>query len=130
MVMVDSSVFINFFNNIVNSETYKLDELLQGGEVCIGDYILAEVLQGIRNDNQYGTVRKMMGAFDCFNILNKKLAIRSAENYRLLRKRGVTVRKTVDVIIGTFCLENDLRLLHNDKDFKPLEKYLGLKTVN
>lgn len=128
--MVDSSVFINFFNNIVNSETYKLDELLKAGEVCIGDYILAEVLQGIRNDNQYRTVRKMMGAFDCFNILNRRLAMRSAENYRLLRKRGVTVRKTVDVIIGTFCIENNLRLLHNDKDFIPLEKYLGLKTVN
>ncbi len=129
MVMVDSSIFIDFLNNKINLGTEKFDELLITGDVCIADYILVEVLQGIRNDNQFEKTKQMMNAFECFSLLNKELAVLSAKNYRFLRKKGITIRKTVDIIIGTFCIENDLKLLHNDKDFEPLEKYLGLKVI-
>jgi hypothetical protein len=101
---------------------------LLGNELVItGDYILAEVLQGFRNDKDYKIAKEIMQSFPCFNICNEELAIKSADNFRYLRRKGITIRKTVDLIIGTFCIENDIELLHNDRDYEPMGKYLNLK---
>jgi predicted nucleic acid-binding protein len=129
MILVDSSVLIDYFNGKDNWQVEKLDEILGKEIVVIGDYILVEVLQGFRNDKDYDIASKVLNTFPCFNMCGEEIAIKSAENYRILRKKGITIRKTIDVIICTFCIENELLLLHNDKDFLPLEKHLGLKTV-
>lgn len=130
MIFVDSSVLIDYFNGKENRQVEKLDEILGKDIVVIGDYILVEVLQGFRKDKDYETAKNILGAFPCLNMLGEEIAVKSAENYRTLRKKGVTIRKTIDVIISTFCIENDLQLLHNDKDFFPFEKYLGLQSVS
>jgi len=128
MILVDSSVLIDYFNGINNWHTDELNALLGNELVITGDYILAEVLQGFRNDNDYKVAKEIMQSFPCFNICNEELAIKSADNFRYLRTKGITIRKTVDLIIGTFCIENDIELLHKDKDFEPMGKYLNLKT--
>ena len=127
MILVDSSVFIDYFNGIINWHTDELNALLGNELVITGDYILAEVLQGFRNDKDYKIAKEIMQSFPCFNICNKELAIKSADNFRYLRRKGITIRKTVDLIIGTFCIENDIELLHNDRDYEPMGQYLNLK---
>ena len=128
MILVDSSVLIDYFNGINNWHTDELNALLGNELVITGDYILAEVLQGFRNDKDYKSAKEIMQSFPCFNICNEELAIKSSDNFRYLRTKGITIRKTVDLIIGTFCIENDIELLHNDRDFEPMEQYLNLKT--
>jgi predicted nucleic acid-binding protein len=127
MILVDSSVFIDYFNGINNWHTDELNALLGNELVITGDYILAEVLQGFRNDKDYKVAKEIMQSFPCFNICNEELAIKSADNFRYLRRKGITIRKTVDLIIGTFCIENDIELLHNDRDYEAMGKYLNLK---
>ena len=127
MILVDSSVLIDYFNGIDNIKVKALDEVLGNQVVVIGDYILSEVLQGFRNDNDYKKAKIILKEFPCLSLCGEDIAIKSAENYRKLRKKGITIRKTIDVIIATFCIENDIVLLHNDKDFIPFEKHLGLK---
>ena len=127
MILVDSSVFIDYFNGKKNRHTEELDTLLGSELILIGDYILAEVLQGFRSDKDFKVAKEIMQSFPCLNICNEDIAIKSAENFRFLRAKGITVRKTVDLIIGTFCIENDIELLHNDRDFEPMARYLGLK---
>ena len=127
MILVDSSVFIDYFNGKNNWHTDELNSLLGNELVIIGDYILAEVLQGFRNDKDYKIAKEIMQSFPCFNICNEELAIKSADNFRYLRRKGITIRKTVDLIIGTFCIENDIELLHNDRDYEPMGQYLNLK---
>ena len=129
MILVDSSVLIDYFNDKENWQVEKLDEILGKEIVVIGDYILIEVLQGFKKDKDYETAKSVLNSFPCFNLLDEEMAIKSANNYRTLRKKGITIRKTIDVIISTFCVENDLQLLHNDKDFFPFEKHLGLQSV-
>jgi predicted nucleic acid-binding protein len=128
MILIDTSVWIDYFNGIVNKHTDKLDDLLSMELVFMGDIILAETLQGFRSDKDFEIAKKILGNLKCYAITNKTLAIKSAENFRQLRKRGITIRKTIDMMIGTFCIENNIQLLHNDRDFKPMEK-LGLKSV-
>ena len=127
MILVDSSVFIDYFNGINNWHTDELNALLGNELVITGDYILAEVLQGFRNDKDDKIAKEIMQSFPCFNICNEELAIKSADNFRYLRTKGITIRKTVDLIIGTFCIENEMELLHNDRDFEPMGQYLNLK---
>jgi predicted nucleic acid-binding protein len=127
MILVDSFVFIDYFNGINNWHTDELNALLGNELVITGDYILAEVLQGFRNDKDFKIAKEIMQSFPCFNICNEEIAIKSAENFRFLRTKGITIRKTVDLIIGTFCIENDIELLHNDRDFEPMGQYLNLK---
>lgn len=129
MIFVDSSVLIDYFNGKENWQVEKLDEMLGKEVLVLGDYVLVEVLQGFKSDKDYSVAQNVLSSFPCFSICGEEIAIKSANNYRILRKKGITVRKTIDVIIGTFCLENDFILLHNDKDFFPLERHLGLKTV-
>lgn len=129
MILVDSSVLIDYFNGKENWQTEKLDEILGNEIIVIGDYILVEVLQGFKSDKDFNTAKNILNSFPCLNLLGEELAVKCAENYRKLRKKGITVRKTIDVIISTFCIENDIQLLHNDKDFFPFEKHLGLQSV-
>ena len=129
MIVVDSSVWIDFFNGRITKQTNLLDSLLGSELIVIGDLILTEVLQGFQQDKHSNKARKLLDSLIFRQMLSKELAIKSAENYRILRKKGVTVRKTIDVIIATFCIENNLPLLHSDRDFRPVEKHLSLKVV-
>lgn len=130
MIFVDSSVLIDYFNGKNNWQVEKLDEILGNEIIVLGDYILVEVLQGFKKDKDFKTAKNVLSSFPCINILGEEIAVKSAINYRTLRKKGITIRKTIDAIISTFCIENDLLLLHNDKDFLPFEKHLGLKSVS
>ncbi len=129
MIFLDSSVLIDYFNGTQSWQVNVLDDILGKEIVVLGDYVLAEVLQGFRNDKEYSRAKTILQSFPCYDICGEQIAIQSAENYRYLRKKGITVRKTIDVIISTFCIENDLILLHNDKDFVQCERYLGLQSV-
>ena len=129
MIVVDSSVWIDYFNGKATKKTGTLDFLLGNELVVIGDVVLAEVLQGFRRDRDFKKAKELLGCLIFKEMLGKELAIKSAENYRRLRKKGVTVRKTIDVIIATFCIANSLPLLHDDKDFAAMEKHLKLKVV-
>ncbi|RNL61446.1 type II toxin-antitoxin system VapC family toxin [Zhongshania marina] len=126
MILVDSSVWIDYFSGLDSPEADKLDNILGIRPVAIGDLILTEVLQGFRSDKDYKAARRVFEDVTIFDMLGEKMAIKSAENFRALRKKGITVRKTADVIIATFCIDQKLPLLFSDKDFKPFVKHLGL----
>ena len=129
MIFVDSSVWIDFFNGTNNAETDKLNEILGLEEVVIGDLILAEVLQGFRSDTDFKTAKNVLTSLTVHDLLGKELAIKSANNFRKLRKKGITIRKTADVIIATYCIENKIPLLFTDKDFLPFVDNLRLKSA-
>ena len=129
MILVDSSVWIDFFNGTENSETDKLNEILGLEEVVIGDLILVEVLQGFRSDTDYKAAKNVLTSLTMHDLLGKHMAIKSANNFRKLRKKGITIRKTADVIIATYCIENKTPLLFTDKDFIPFVKNLRLKSA-
>ncbi len=129
MILVDSSVWIDFFNGTENTETDKLNEVLGLEEVVIGDLILVEVLQGFRSDTDYKAAKNVLTSLTVHDLLGKELAIKSANNFRKLRKKGITIRKTVDVIIATYCIENKIPLLFTDKDFIPFIDNLRLKSA-
>jgi len=127
MILVDSSVWIDYFNGTETTETTLLDEYLTTDTICIGDIILAEVLQGFRSDKDYRLARELLLELPIFQIMTPDLALISADNYRKLRKEGITVRKSVDNWIATFCIENKISLLFSDKDFNPYVDQLGLR---
>lgn len=129
MILVDSSVWIDYFNGVESNETNKLDETLGVEEVAIGDLILTEVLQGFRNDKDYKIAKDVLTSLNIYGMLGTELALKSAHNFRKLRKQGVTIRKTADVIIATYAIENKTPLLFSDKDFLPFVKYLRLRSV-
>ena len=125
--MVDSSVWIDYFAGRVNPQTDTLDQLLGSTPIAMGDLILTEVLQGYRNDHDYRIARKLFAELNTFELLGREMAIKSAENFRSLRKKGITIRKTADVIIASFCIEKKLPLLFSDRDFKPFVDHLGMR---
>ena len=127
MILVDSSVWIDFFNGVPTPETDRLDALLGQDDVATGDLILVEVLQGIRNDSDFRAVKRALSEFPSFDLLGRERAARVAMRYRRLRRNGVTIRKTIDVVIASFCVDEGIRLLFSDRDFLPMVKYLGLK---
>ena len=127
MIFLDSTVLIDYFNGRNNWQVEVLDSILGKELVVIGDYVLTEVLQGFRNEKEYQKAKTILLSFPCFDIGGKEIALQSANNYRYLRKKGITIRKTIDTMIATFCIENKFTLLHNDKDFEPFTKYLNLK---
>lgn len=127
MIFLDSTVLIDYFNGEKNWQVDFLDSILGKELVVIGDYVLTEVLQGFRNDKDFQKAKTILLSFPCFDIGGKDTALQSAKNYRFLRKKGITVRKTIDAMIATFCIMNNFTLLHNDKDFYPFVKYLNLK---
>ena len=129
MIMVDSSVWIDYFNGISTDASDCLDAALGRQNLITGDLILAEVLQGFRSEKDFNKAKSLLTSLDVHNLLSQELAIKSAANFRYLRKRGITVRKTIDVMIATYCLEHDITLLHGDRDFLPFSEHLGLQTL-
>jgi predicted nucleic acid-binding protein len=126
MIVVDSSVWIDYLTGTDNKQTNTLDNILGLKPVAIGDLILTEVLQGFRQDKDYKAARQLFEDVTIFDMLGTEMALKSADNFRALRKKGITVRKTADVIIASFCIDRKLPLLYSDKDFKPFVKHLGL----
>lgn len=129
MIVVDSSVWIDHFNGTVTRKTEVLDALLGVEPIVIGGIILAEVLQGFRNDQDFRRARAALDTLIFEPMTGRDIALASARNFRALRARGVTVRKTIDMLIATFCMEKGHLLLHSDRDFDPIEEHLGLETV-
>lgn len=129
MILVDSSVWIDFFNGTENDETDKLNEIFGLEEVAIGDLILAEVLQGFRSDKDYKIAKEVLTSLTINELIGKDIAIKSADNFRKLKKKGITIRKTADVIIATYCIENKIPLLFTDKDFVPFVEKLKLRSA-
>ena len=117
MILVDSSVWIDYFNGNISAETDTLDRLLGVEPLAIGDLILTEVLQGFRADNDYQTAKSLLMTLTVFDMLGSELAIKAADNFRLLRKQGITIRKTADVIIATYCIEHRHTILLPKKIF-------------
>jgi predicted nucleic acid-binding protein len=130
MLVIDTTVWIDYFNGVENPQTDYLYNMLDKTPILVGDLILAEVLQGFRYDADFEKARGALGRFLQVNMVNSALALQSARNYRLLRQNGVTVRKTMDSLIATYCIENDHELLHNDNDFDGYEKHLGLRVTH
>ena len=129
MILVDSSVWIDYFRGAITAQTEELDRLLGQEPLAIGDLILTEILQGFDNERDFNDARKMLTSLTVVELGGQKIAIQAAKNFRVLRRLGVTVRKTIDTIIATRCIEDGYDLLHNDRDFDPFAKHLGLRVV-
>ncbi|HME06433.1 MAG TPA: PIN domain nuclease [Bryobacteraceae bacterium] len=124
---MDSSVWIDYFRGAITAQTERLDALLGQEPLAIGDLILMEVLQGFTNESDFNEARKLLSSFTLIELGGKEIAIQAARNFRTLRTRGVTVRKSIDTVIATRCIESGYSLLHSDRDFEPFSKYLGLR---
>lgn len=124
MILVDSSVWIDYFNGVINAKTDTLDDLLGKQLIITADLIMLEVLQGFKSDKDFNKAKNLFEQLPFYTISGKDTALAAVDHYRLLRKKGFTVRKTIDVLIGTFCIVNDFYLLHNDRDFDVFEKNL------
>ena len=129
MKLIDSSIWIDYFNGRITLQTDYLHQALGKEEILVGDIILAEVLQGFVSDRDFALAREALARFPQVQMLDPALAVQSARNYHFLRKRGITVRKTINCLIATFVIAQDLILPHNDRDFDPFERYLGLRVL-
>ena len=130
MILIDSSVWVDYFSGIPTPQTDWLDSSLGNTPIIIGDLILTEVLQGFQSDKDFKIAKDLLLGIPYMAMGGQSLSLQSAINYRYLRKKGVTVRKTIDIIIGTFCIQNQLALLHCDRDFDPMVKFLGLEIID
>jgi hypothetical protein len=129
MILVDSSVWIDFFRGTATPQVELLDALLGTEPLAIGDLILAEVLQGFHSDRDFNQARQLLLSFALVNIVDTQTAIQAAKNCRALRAKGVTVRKTIDNLIATCCIQKGHILLHCDRDFDPFATHLGLRVA-
>jgi predicted nucleic acid-binding protein len=129
MIVVDSSVWIDYFRGSLTPQTECLDTLLSSELLAVGDVILTEVLQGFSSERDYNQARKLMTSLDVIDIGGQDIALAAARNFRTLRALGVTVRKTIDTLIATCCIENDFALLYSDRDFEPFARHLGLRSA-
>lgn len=129
MILVDSSVWIDYFNGNDHPHTRKVDEILGTVEVVVIGLVVTEVLQGFRLLKDFEATLKVLNAFRFEHVADREIAVQAARNFAYLRSLGFTVRKTVDSIIATKCIMSGFELLHNDRDFIPFEKFLGLRTV-
>ena len=130
MLLVDSSVWIDFFNGVATPQTDYLRMSLTQREILVGDIILAEVLQGYRHDADFESARQALSRFRQVSMLDPELAVESARHYRALRHRGITVRKTIDCFIATYAIAHHHDLLHSDADFNPFETHRGLQVIH
>lgn len=129
MILIDSSIWIDYFNGAQSAETDLLDRLMPTGRLLVGDLILAEVLQGFRTERDAGRALSHFEPFEFRSIVGRNTAIAAARNYRRLRAKGITVRTTIDTLIASFCIAEGHELLHCDRDFDPFERHLGLRVV-
>lgn len=129
MILVDSSVWIDYFRGIGTPQSALLDGLLGRELLAVGDLILTEVLQGFQKDRDFQHAKQLLTSFKVINIGDKEIALQAARNFRILRNHGVTARKTIDTLIATRCIKDGLVLLHSDKDFAPFVTHLGLRVA-
>jgi predicted nucleic acid-binding protein len=129
LILVDSSVWVDYFRGTITAQTEKLDRLLGREPLAIGDLILAEVLPGFDSERDFKAAQRLLTTLLLVEIGGRDIAIQAARNYRLLRGHGVTVRKTIDTMIATRCIESGFDLLHSDRDFDIFATYLGLSVV-
>jgi len=129
VILVDSSVWIDYFRGAANPHTDRLDALLGSELVVTGDLILLEVLQGFARDRDFDQARKLLTALPVLDLGGAQIAVQAAKHHRLLRTRGVTVRKTIDTVIATRCIEDRMPLLYADRDFDPFVEHLGLQSA-
>jgi predicted nucleic acid-binding protein len=129
VILVDSSVWIDYFRSADTPQVALLDSFFGRSPLAVGDLIAAEVLQGVRDEREFKWVRETLTAFEHIDLAGYDLAIKASENYRSLRAMGITIRKTIDTLIATRCIEDGLTLLHADQDFSPFAQHLGLKVA-
>ncbi len=129
MILVDSSVWIDYFRGAATPQTDKLDALLGAEPIVTGDLILTEVLQGFVSERDFNQARNLFEALDIIDLGGREIAVQAVRNFRALRAHGVTVRKTIDTIIATRCIESRLTLLYSDRDFDPFVAHLGLRSA-
>ena len=129
MILVDSSVWVDYFRGAETAQTDRLHALLGVEPVAIGDLILTEVLQGMTSDRDFREAKRLLTALDVVVLGGQATAIQAAQNFRKLREKGVTVRKTIDCIIATRCIVDGMTLLHSDRDFEPFVLHLGLRSA-
>jgi predicted nucleic acid-binding protein len=129
LILVDSSVWVDYFKGKLTRQTDKLDLLLGRESLAIGDLILTEVLQGFDNDRDFKEAQRMLTSLLVVELGGLAIAIQAAKNFRALRARGITIRKTIDTVIATRCIESGYDLLHSDRDFDPFAAHLGLRVV-
>ena len=129
MVIVDTSAWVEYFRGGEPAVVEKVDRCLAEDLVAIGDLVYCEVMQGVYSHRQRAEVSSLLLSLPRFGMVGFAVAERSAANYRLLRSRGITIRKTIDVLIGTFCAENALTLVHCDRDFDLMAPHIGLRTL-
>jgi predicted nucleic acid-binding protein len=129
MILVDSTVWIDYFRAADTPQVALLDSCFGSSRLAVGDLIAAEVLQGVRDEREFKWVKRTFDAFEHVDLVGYDLAVRASENYRLLRDRGLTIRKTIDTLIATCCIERGLTLLHADRDFAPFVEHLGLRVA-
>lgn len=130
MILVDTSAWIDFLSGRDTAWTQALKRAMRSDEVVVGDLVLMEVLQGIRDDRQFAQVRRTLQIFPIRALCDARVADAAALNYRALRRRGITVRGTVDVLIATWCLTNEAEIIHNDRDLGIMETVLGLRSYS
>jgi predicted nucleic acid-binding protein len=129
MILVDSSVWIDHLRNRATRSVIRLRSLMSQTPLLVGDLILCEVLRGLRSDAEARLIERGLRQYEIVSLSDPAIAVAAAANYRFMRGHGITVRKLADLIIGTFCIENGHALLHSDRDFEPMERLLGLRTI-
>jgi predicted nucleic acid-binding protein len=129
VILVDSSVWIDYLRGIETPQALRLDELLGVTPLAIGDLILTEVLQGCTSDKAFNEVRRLLSTLAVVTLGGADVAVAAAKNFRKLRARGITARKTIDTVIATRCIVDGYELLHSDRDFDAFERHLGLRCV-
>ena len=129
MILVDSSVWIDYFRGTATPQAEMLDALLGHEPLLVGDLILAEVLQGFRSERDFNQAKKLLTSLDVVSLVNTEIAIQAARNFRTLRAMGITIRKTVDALIATRCIQSGFTLLYSDRDFDPFVQHLRLRSA-
>jgi predicted nucleic acid-binding protein len=130
MIVVDTSVWIDYFRGVVTPQSDKLDTILGVERVITGDLILTEVLQGFASDRDFNRARKLLASVPLIPLVGEDIAFQAAKNFRKLRTLGITIRKTIDTLIATSCIEKKFSLLYSDRDFDPFVQHLGLRSAN
>lgn len=129
MILVDSSVWIDYFRGTQAPQTEKLDGLLSSEPIAVGDLILTEVLQGFGSERDFNEAKRLLTSLRIVELGGQDVAIQAARNFRILRGQGITIRKTIDTVIATRCIESGFILLYSDRDFDPFVQYLGLRSA-
>lgn len=129
MILVDSSVWIDYFRGTRTPETKKLDDLLSSEPLAVGDLILTDVLQGFGSERDFNDAKRLLTSLLVVELGGQDIAVQAARNFCILRTQDVTIRKTIHTIIATRCIESDFTLLHSDRDFDPFVRHLGLRSA-